>query len=263
MTSAWSEFHRRWPALKPPQSPTPEVAVRIAAALDGHDERVLLLGVTPALAGIGRSLVAADRSPRMIAEVWPGDDHRRSVVAADWRTMEPVGGPFSAAIGDGSLNCVNWPGEIEAVFARLAGLLCRPARTVFRVFMTPDDCEGIDALATAVLAGRVESFHALKWRLGMAACAEQGRVNIGVEAIGRLFDRLFPDRDALARRTGWGGDDIATIDFYRDSPDMLAFPTLDQLRAVIPAGCPAPRLIASGDYPLAERCPLVVIDWPA
>lgn len=56
MSRAWNEFHKRWPMLKPPQAVTPDIAARIAAAVAGHDRHVLLLGVTPPLAGIGLSL---------------------------------------------------------------------------------------------------------------------------------------------------------------------------------------------------------------
>ena len=261
MSQPWAEFHRRFPLLRSPQLVTPEIAANIAAALGGRDERVLLLGVTPALAGIGDALTAVDRSPNMIAHVWPGDDERRQVVEADWRSMEPDGSPFSAVIGDGSFNCLAWPDDYATLFARLGTLLDRPARFVVRFFVTPDVCEGIDALAAATLAGAVESVHALKWRLGMAACAEAGRANIPVVEIRALFDRLFSDREALARRTGWTMEAIAMIDFYRDSPDVISFPTMAQIAATVPAGFSAPLPIASGDYDLAERCPLVTMDW--
>ncbi len=260
MSEAWSEFHLRFPSLRPPQSVTPDTAARVAAALEGHDDRVLLLGVTPALTGIGRSLVAVDRSANMIANVWPGDDARRHVVEADWRAMDP-GGDFSAVIGDGSFNCLAWPGDHAAAFARLGALLRPGARFVLRFFVTPEPCERIAALADATQAGQVESIHALRWRLGMALCAERGAVNIPVTDIYALFERLFPDRALLAGQTGWTIDEIGTIDFYRASPDIISFPTMRQIRAAVPPGFSDVRLLSSGDYDLAERCPLVVMDW--
>lgn len=260
MSEAWSEFHLRFPRLRPPQSVTPETAARAAAALEGHDDRVLLLGVTPALTDIGRELVAVDRSANMIATVWPGDSDRRHVVQADWRVMAP-GGDFSAVIGDGSFNCVSYPDDYIAVFARLQTLLRPGARFVLRFFVTPEPCETVAALAEATRAGQVESIHALRWRLGMALCAERGEVDIAVTQIHALFDRLFPDRAELAARSGWTMDEIGTIDFYCESPDRLSFPTLTQIRAVVPPGFANLRAIGSGDYDLAERCPLVVIDW--
>lgn len=261
MSQAWSDFHLRFPRLRPPQAVTPEMAGHTAAAVEGHEERVLLLGVTPALATIGREMVAVDRSANMIANVWPGDDDRRRVVEADWRWMAPGGHAFSAVIGDGSFNCLVYPAGYEQVFARLAVVLERSARLAVRFFVTPDECEGVDALGEATRAGRVESIHALKWRLAMAIVAQQGSVNIAAIDILTRFDALFPDREALARQTGWTADEIGTLDFYRGSADVLSFPTVAQIRAAIPPGFSNFRLLGSGGYDLAERCPLVVMDW--
>ncbi len=260
MSEAWSNFHLRFPRLRPPQSVTPETAERIAEALGGRDDRVLLLGVTPALSDIGTTLTAVDRSPAMIALVWPGDDRRRRAIEADWRSMDP-GQDFSAVIGDGSFNCLRYPDDYRDVFARLGVVLRRPAGFVVRFFVTPDACEGIAALVAATLAGTVESIHALKWRLAMAICAERDTVNIAAIDILAQFDRLFPDRARLIERTGWTADEIETLDFYRESADVLSFPTVAQIRAVLPPGFSEPQLIGSGDYDLSERCPLVVMDW--
>jgi hypothetical protein len=260
MSQAWRDFHLRFPRLRPPQAVNAEMAANAAAAVDGHDERVLLLGVTPALAGIGARLVAVDRSPNMIAMVWPGDDDRRRVVEADWRSMDP-GGDFSAVVGDGSFNCLHYPGGYALVLARLVAMLRTPARFAVRFFVTPDPCESVASLGETTLAGRVESIHALKWRLAMAIVAERGIVNVRADDILAEFDRLFPDREALARRTGWTRDEIETLDFYRGSADVLSFPTAAQIEAVIPAGFSNVRLLNSGAYDLSERCPLVTMDW--
>jgi hypothetical protein len=260
MSQAFSDFHLRFPRLRPPQAVTAGMAAHTAAAVEGHDERVLLLGVTPALSGIGRELVAVDRSPKMIALVWLGDDERRRVVGADWRWMDP-GGDFSAVVGDGSLNCVAYPAGYEQVLARLTVVLRRPARFAVRFFVTPDPCESVEALGAATIAGQVESIHALKWRLAMAIVAERGDVNIAAVDILARFDALFPDRTELMCRTGWTMDEIGTLDFYRGSSDVLSFPTVEQIRAVVPPGFSELRLMKSGDYDLSERCPVVVMDW--
>lgn len=260
MTQAFSDFHLRFPRLRPPQAVTADMAAYSAAAVEEHDERVLLLGVTPALSAIGRELVAVDRNPKMIAMVWPGDDERRRVVEADWRWMNPAG-DFSAVVGDGSFNCVAYPAGYEQVLARLTVILRRPARFAVRFFVTPDPCESVEALGEATMAGQVESIHALKWRLAMAIVAERADVNIAAVDILARFDALFPDRTDLMRRTGWTLDEIGTLDFYRGSPDLLSFPTIAQIKAIVPPGFSEPRLLKSGEYDLSERCPVVVMDW--
>lgn len=261
MTQPWSEFHKRWFKLQPPQRVTDEVAARFAAAVARHDDHVLLLGVTPQLAGIGRKLTAADRSENMIASVWPGDDARRQVVKTDWRDMTFAGRPFSAVIGDGSFNCLDYPNDYRTVLARLGNALSAGAQFAVRFFMTPAHCESLDALAQKTRSGDVESVHALKWRLAMADVTERGDPNIAVARIRDLFNTLFPDRTALARQTGWSAEDITTIDNYRESPDRLSFPTEAQLRAVIPPAFCDLRLVASGRYDLAERCPIATMTF--
>lgn len=261
MTQPWSEFHKRWFKLQPPQRVTDEVAARFGAAVAGHDRHVLLLGVTPQLAGIGAKLTAVDRSENMIASVWPGDDARRRAIHADWRGMTFSGPPFTAVIGDGSFNCLEYPGEYEIVLGRIAAALAPGARFVLRVFMTPAPCESLDALVQKTRSGNVESMHALRWRLAMAAVTQAGDPNIPVICIRDLFDEKFPDRAALARETGWSEADIETIDNYRDSPDRVSFPTEAQLRSIVPKVFSGVRLLPSGRYDLAERCPLVTMTF--
>lgn len=261
MSQAWNEFHKRWPLLKPPQAVTPDTAARIAAAIESHDERVLLLGVTPPLAGIGDSLVAVEQSANMIANIWPGDNERRRAVEADWLRMEFGGDRFSAVIGDGSLNCIGWPGDYQALFARLAVLLRAPARFVVRFYVTPDPCESVAALVDATRAGQVVSIHPFRWRLGMAMAAEQGDANVAPADMLARFDAAFPDRGKLMRETGWTMDEIEVMDLYRGSDARYSFPTVAQIRATVPAGFTNFRLLDSGAYDLAERCPLVAIDW--
>ncbi len=261
MSQAWDQFHKRWPHLKPPQAVTPDIAARIAAAVEGYDRRVLLLGVTPQLAGIGRELVAVEHNSNMIANIWPGDDARRQVVEADWTRMHPGGAPFTAVIGDGSLNCIDHPGAYQALFARLAVLLRAPARFVVRFYITPDYCESVAALTEATRAGQVESIHPFRWRLAMAMAAEQGDATLATADLHARFDEVFPDRGKLMRETGWTMDEIEVMDLYRGSDARYSFPTVAQIRATVPAGFTNFRLLDSGDYPLAERCPLVAIDW--
>jgi len=100
---------------------------------------------------------------------------------------------------------------------------------------------------------------ALKWRMATGLCAETHSCHVTPRAVAEAFDRLFPDRVALTRVTGWNGDDLEGLDDYRSIAGAYSFPTLAQVLAQIP---PPLRVSvrASGHYELAERCPILTLD---
>jgi SAM-dependent methyltransferase len=260
LPSHWNEYHRRWSRLSAPLRPDADIVRGFQNIVRGHDERVLLLGVTPELAHIGKTLWAIDRSAAMIAHIWPGDTTRAHAQEANW--LHPPFGDrsFTAIIGDGSLSAVNWPQDYRTLLAEAVRLLEPGGVVALRLFKTPDEAETRDALRADTLAGKCRSFHAFKWRLAMAVVTETGDPNIAVTDIRAAFDAMFPDRDALSAATGWSREDIDTIDVYANSPDVYSFPTFAQLRETIPDAFGNVRLQACGLYPLAERCPLLVLE---
>ena len=260
--SHWASFHRHWSKLKPPQRPHPDVAIALdrLIAEHGHADRVLLLGVTPELAPLGRRLVAVDRNQTMIDHIWPGDSDSRQAIKGEWLALPFPPGLFGAVIGDGSCNCLTYPDAYRALFAEI-GRVTRPGgRIAIRVYLAPDLPETVPALRAQVLSGRAGSFHAFKWRFAQALLAESGDANVRVEAIHEAFGRAFPDRPGLAQASGWSMDDVATIDVYKGSAEVYSFPTLAQFRAALPPSFGQARPVPSGNYDLAERCPLMVMD---
>lgn len=218
----------------------------------------LLLGVTPEYAALDRPIVAADWSAAMIGTVWPGNTPHRHVVQADWCDMPFASNSFAAAIGDGALAMTGWPDHYETIVARLRDVVRPGGRIVLRCFASPDTPEPPDALVAEVMNGRPIGFHAFKWRLAHAVMHEAGVDNIPIRATWDAFQRLFPDREALSRATGWSLDVISEIDDYEVSPLWKSFPTRAQLRAMFPDS----RIAESGDYEMADRCPLLVIECP-
>ncbi|HXX83746.1 MAG TPA: hypothetical protein VEN29_07145 [Casimicrobiaceae bacterium] len=89
---------------------------------------------------------------------------------------------------------------------------------------------------------------------------ETADANVAVRAIRNDVDRMFPDRAALAAATGWAAEDLETIDVYKGSGELYSFPTLEQFRAPIPAAFHRVRIVPAGEYELAERCPLLVME---
>jgi SAM-dependent methyltransferase len=256
-----TNLHLRWAILKPPLRPNGEVVDAVASAISRHDARVLLLGVTPEFSGLGASLVAIDQNSIMIEEIWPGDRAERRALRGDWRAMPVPEGDFSAVIGDGSLGVFKYPSDYGDFYRELARVMRPGARLVVRVYAAPDTGEAVSALSEAALSGRGGEFSAFKWRLAMAQIPVCRSPNVPVRLIGRAFDLAFPDRDALARATGWSAAEIGSIDQYAGSDATISFPTRDELLAIIPDGFANPRFAPSGHYELAECCPLFIMDY--
>ncbi len=258
--SHWAKFHSRWAHYTPPLRPDRDVANAVRAAIAGHDESVLLLGVTPELADAGRHVTALDSSEMMIATVWPGDSECRRAVEGNWLAMPFAAGTFSAAIGDGSLSALPYPAGHRQLYEQIGKVLKPGGRVVLRLFKAPDNAESLSTVLAAARSGQIRNFHAFKWRLAMALVAASGDPNLAVEAILARFEREFPDRQKLAAATGWPRGQIDTIDTYRGSEEVYSFATFEQIRQAMPASFTNPRLQESGSYELAERCPLLITE---
>lgn len=258
--SHWAKFHSLWAQYTPPLRPNHEVVNALRSAIAGHDENVLLLGVTPELADAGRHVTALDSSEMMIATVWPGDSARRQAFKGDWLAMPFADGKFSGAIGDGSLSPMSWPDGQRRIFAELARVLRPGGRLVIRLFKQPDRGEPLAGVVASAWAGEIRNFHAFKWRLAMALVAASSTPNLTVQAILAAFEREFPDRRKLAAATGWPMAQIDTIDVYRGSAEVYSFMTLEQIRQTMPPAFTNPRLLDAGSYELAERCPLLITE---
>ncbi len=256
----WEDMARKWARVKPPLRPNGEVAAAVKAELAPLDGPVLLLGVTPELAVIATPLIGIDRNPGMIACAWPGNAPGRQAVQGDWLAMPAAAGSFANAIGDGSYNTLAYPDGYVALFEQLARVLKPAGRIVARVFATPEPGEPLESVRRETLGGRIGTLHAFKWRLAMAVVARSGSPNIRVTRIRDAFHELFPDQGALMAVTGWTPEEIDTIEVYKDSAVSFSFPTLSELRRVIPASLGSVRVLPSGSYEMAERCPIVVVD---
>jgi len=245
--------------LGPPLRPNEEVIAAYRRLVGGHAARVLLLGMTAALAEIGAEVDAVDSNEAAIARAWPGDTGRRRAHKGDWLALPFPAHRFTAAVGDGALNSLGTIRNYPALFEELERVLEPGGLIVTRVYARPAACEAVATVAQTAMAGEIPVFNALKWRLAMALVAEAGEPDIEVRRIKEAFDRLFPDRAALAAAARWEIEDIDTIDIYAGSRAIYSFPTLAEVRAAVPASLGRMRVVPAGTYPLAERCPLIVL----
>lgn len=255
------DFHLRWAALRPPQCPTPLIRDQMRALLAERPGPALQLGVTPAIADASDHGVAIDWNPDMIDLAWPGDSATHRAETGNWLDLHFPDAGFATAFGDGSLTMLAWPHDYGLLMRNLVRVMRPGGRLVARCFVRPDDGETPEALAAALWAGDVDHFGAFKLRLAMATAAIDGRVHIPVADIHARFEASFPDRAALAEATGWGAAEFAQIDAYRDAGSHLSYATRAEIAATLPEGA-MHRFVATGGYPLADRCPLLVVDLP-
>jgi hypothetical protein len=189
--------------------------------------------------------------------VWIGDRPDRRALLADWREMDLPRGHFTAAVGDGSLSCLVWPHDYRRALGRVADALVPRGVLAVRCFVAPDEPKTAEAIADDVLAGRVASFYSARWRLAMALA---GSGNVAVTQVHAAFERLFPDRAALAAVTGWDPAAIDQIDAYRDSDLVYSFLNRRDLLETVDERFGNARFVSSGDYPMAEHYPLLVAE---
>ncbi|MGN6148263.1 MAG: class I SAM-dependent methyltransferase [Rhizomicrobium sp.] len=196
----------------------------------------------------------------MIANAWPGDTARRKAIHGNWLEMPLHRPEFTAAIGDGVMAAIAAP-QYSTFFSEITKVLVPDARFAVRLYETPEPGETIAQVREQIFAKQIKGFHAFKWRLAMALASESKNAAVPVAAIHRTFQETFPDRETLSAATGWSLDEIAEIDAYAGKPMIYQFHTRAELLAHLPSYFINPRFLDSGDYELAERCPIFVVDF--
>ena len=255
----WCEFHQRATFLGLPQIPDAAIVGRFAALIRDHHARVLLLGITRALSHLGADLTAVDLSETQIERMWPGDGPDRRAILGDWRTMERPHTPFTAAIGDGALSTLDWPGEYRNVLERVANSLAPGGIVVIRCFIAPDEPETLEQIADDVLTGRETNVNATRWRVAIAAADANG--SIFARDLAATWRRIFPSLPELAELTGWSleGMELILGSFERASL-RYSFVTRAAVLETLPGSLAGARFVSSGDYPLSARCPFLVAE---
>ena len=254
------DFHLRWSALGAPQRPAPSVVKAMRRLLAGRSGPALQLGVTPEIARLSSHGLALDWSEAMIRTVWPGDTATHKTVLGDWLAVPLKDHSMDAVFGDACLSMLDWPGDQRRLLIEAERVLRPRGRLVLRCFAGPEEREILDALKAAAIAGEISSFGAFKLRLNMAAFALPDHAPNTGARIHALFQTWFPDREALARAAGWSLADIAGIDAYAGGTSLHTYPTRRQVADLLPSSADH-RFVETAGYPLAERCPLLVVDF--
>lgn len=252
----WQKYHAAWSKLEAPLRPNADTLNKVKELTGDISGPVLLLGVTPELANSFDHVLGVDKNKAMIDHVWPGDSNTKKALHADWLDLDEPKDHFAAAVGDGSLNSVNSLREIRLLLLRVVDFLASGGRFACRLYERPERPFTEEHLLETASRWATLNFHAFKWQLAMHL-AENGGASIPVVLIRERFNELFPDRDRLARDTGWPRDIIDMIDIYKGSPTLYVFPNRREFLSVLPAGISNVRFEACGSYDLAECCPML------
>lgn len=256
MTTHWERYDRHWRLLRPPLRPNAEVIASVRDLIDdGGDAPCLLLGSTAEFAALGRRVVAVDMSLPMMRTLWAAANPGQSGIQADWTRMPIRTASISHVLGDGSLNSVPFEAVLPRMLEEVVRVLGSGGALVARVFCRPAVAETLDTIRRDVTAGKVESFHPLKWRVAMASVQ---RADIAVEDIRETVLAMFPDRTELCRTTGWRREEVDTIEVYAGSPAIYNFPTEAMILDLLRQHFAEVALVRCGSYALAERCPIIV-----
>jgi SAM-dependent methyltransferase len=262
MTNHWDAIRRHWQLLGSPLCPPPEAIAAYERELGLQSLDVVLLGVTPELAGLGRTMLAVDESPAMISGIWPGDTASRKAVLGNWLDLPLASESAGAVIGDGCLSALDSSAARQALFAEIARVLKPGARAALRAYASPEIPDDLQTVRALTVSGMVATFHELKWRIAMSCAGDDPDRSIPVRAILDAFNALFADRHDLASKTGWDMAVIGTIDVYAHSQTVYSFAPAATLVAEAGRFFNSVRIAPTGAYGLAERCPLVVLGSP-
>jgi SAM-dependent methyltransferase len=251
----WDRRALAW-RVAPPLSPGAadvawyESVAREAAAAADRPPRVLLLGVTPAVAAMawpdGTRLVAADWSEGMLRRTWPatGTPPAAARVQADWRALPFPDAGFDLALGDGCLSAVGTLAAAARVNVEVRRVLRPGGLYGLRCFARPDPPPQLGSLFRRLRSGACPDLGLFRWLLLMAVQGESAE-GASLDAAWRAWAAAIPDGRALARRFGWSADALTALEGWAGSTARYFFPSRAMLE----------RLAAPGFAPLSWELP--------
>jgi hypothetical protein len=261
----WRSVAQEWQYFGSPLRPCDEDLRHMEQVVadkfsDEETIRVQLCGVTPEIATMqwpaNVHLKAVEQSQEMIEEVWPGDvEGKRIAVQGDWLEVGSNRDHYDIVIGDGCFISFAYAEGYEALAKTLAGILKQDGLFVMRFFTQLDEKESSDHVFSELLAGRIGTFHAFKWRLAMSLqpSSQQG---IRLHDIYDAWQQAAIDPQSLSVQTGWSRQAIDTISLYENKQNHFAFATLNEIYDVFRNHF-IQESIYYPQYELGERCPII------
>lgn len=267
----WSRMYQSWLQLGSPLRPNAEDVTLFTRNLEewqaqnpGRNPRGLILGVTPELYALPwpdrKLLMAVDRTPEMIASVWPGK--RSQIVEADWGDLPLPLGSVDMVFCDGGFHLLTYPQGQQQLIARLADVAAPGCMVVFRLFLPARQQETEAEVLAALLAGQIRDLNCLKLRLGSALMMEP-ELGVAVRSVWESLRRLAPDGwAALAKRLDWAEEHLEAIDAYENSEAVYHFAGIDRvIEMFISTRASAFELcsIRYPEYEMGDRCPVLAL----
>jgi hypothetical protein len=262
----WKSVSQAWKYFGPPLRPCEEDVQYMQSVLldkygDQENIKAHLCGVTPEIATMdwpaGTNLVAVEQSQEMIRDVWPGDiKAKRNVVLGNWLETKPNKNHYDVVIGDGCFISVSYPDGYKTLAAILADTLKKDGLFVMRFFVQLENKESTDHVFEELLAGKIGSFHAFKWRLAMSLqpSSEQG---VCLHTIFKTWQEANIDKKSLLAKTGWSKEAVETINLYENKNNYFSFATLPEVIELFNSQFHK-ESIYFPQYELGERCPIIV-----
>lgn len=262
----WNDVASHWDDWGPPLRPSSEDIQIMRGCVEQwlasnpvEKLRVFLCGVTPEIVTMNWpraiELTAMDQSQRMIDAVWPGDipDTRQAMVG-NWLKPGLKKGSYDLAFNDGGFGFFEHPIGVRELLTSIRSLIRPGGLFIGRNFVQADQRESLADVLDAARSGRINSFHSFKWRL---ATALQPNVIEGVRQhdIWQAWNNAAIDATLLPQ-PGWSKQAVGTIEFYRDKPAILRFPTLSEFLELMHESFEEIE-VTHGHYELSDRCPIL------
>ena len=153
----------------------------------------------------------------------------------------------------------NADGDLEVACEALQHRVLEPGGVLaIRCFCTPEPAETIDDIIDGFATPDANPL-CLRMRMAMAMASREPNYVFPIRELAILFDKLFPDRKALAEKTGWPKDEIDRIDGMRSATYCVGFPPRSMIGEMAAQIFTHVEFAESEGYPLAELCPALVL----
>lgn len=254
MPSHWTERIKHWGTVTPPLIPHQDTVTKIQSLVGSNTENVLLLGVTKQLAEVFPNLLAIDRQPEIVEHLWIGDTDTRKALNTNWLTHPFQMDSFSAVIGDGSINMLEYPLNVKTMFSRIHDILRPGGVCAVRFFTRPMEPMTREHLVT-VVNGETKVNLAAFNRMILAYIAENEGPMVPNLRIYQVFSELVQDRELLCKNTGWDITFVGnTFDSYIHSKMVSSMMNRSEILKYAPSGS---NFVESEGYDYAENCPIL------